>query len=96
MSTEVPFSRQFGPEDRLSIAMAAETAPKILKRNVSVTLILHIPGGVTNTSGTSVLPTGLMSVALYVPTVAAVAVMVRVKLKKVVPGDAFEQGLPIW
>ena len=46
----------------------------------------------TNTSGTSFVPAGLVSVALYVPVVAVVAVMVRVKLKEVVPAGALEQG----
>ena len=57
--------------------------------------ILHIPGGVTNTSGTSTVPAGLVSVALYVPAVAEVAVMVRVKLIEVVPAGEVEQGLPM-
>ena len=49
----------------------------------------------TNTSGTFAVPAGLVSVALYVPVVTAVAVMVRVKLKTVVPAGESEQGLPI-
>ena len=51
-----------------------------------------IPGGVTNTSGTNCVPAGLVSVALYVPVLAEVAAMVRVKLKMVVPAGE-EQGL---
>ena len=51
-----------------------------------------IPGGVTNTSGTFTVPAGLVSVALYVPVLAEVAAMVRVKLKEVVPAGE-EQGL---
>ena len=49
----------------------------------------------TNTSGTFVVPAGLVSVALYVPAVAVLAVIVRVKLKVVVPLGAPEQGLLI-
>ena len=39
----------------------------------------------TNTSGTTLVPAALVSVALYVPAVAEVTVIVRVKLKEVVP-----------
>ena len=46
----------------------------------------------TNTGGTFTVPAGLVSVALYVPVLAVVAVMMRVKLKEVVPADE-EQGL---
>ena len=56
---------------------------------------IAIPGGVTNTSGTSLVPAALVSVALYVPVVAELAVMVRVKLKVIVPAGALEQGLPM-
>ena len=58
-------------------------------------LIINIPGGVTNTSGTSLVPAALLSVALYVPAVAELAVMVRVKLNVLVPAGALEQGSPI-
>ena len=58
-------------------------------------LIINIPGGVTYTSGTSLVPAALLSVALYVPAVAELAVMVRVKLNVVVPAGALEQGSPI-
>ena len=54
-------------------------------------MLIH--GGVTNTSGTSLVPTALVSTALYVPAVAEVAVMVRVKLKEVAPAGEVEQGL---
>ena len=53
---------------------------------------MSIPGGVTNTGGTFSVPAGLVSVALYVPVLAEVAAMVRVKLKEVVPAGE-EQGL---
>ena len=49
----------------------------------------------TNTSDIFSVPAKLMSVALYVPAVAEVAVMVRVKLKVVVPAGELEQGLPM-
>ena len=51
----------------------------------------------TNTSGTSLVPAALVSVALYAPVVAVVAVMVRVKLKEVVPvyEPSEPQGLPM-
>ena len=39
-----------------------------------------IPGCVTNTGGTFRVPAALVSVALYVPLLAELAVMVRVKL----------------
>ena len=39
-----------------------------------------IPGCVTNTGGTFCVPAALVSVALYVPAVAELAVMARVKL----------------
>ena len=55
--------------------------------------ILHVPGGVTNPSSTSLVPAELFSAALYIPAVAEVAVMVRVKLKDVVPAGEVEQGL---
>ena len=58
-------------------------------------LIISIPGGVTNTSGTSLVPAALLSVALYVPAVTVVTVMVRVKLKVAVPTGTLEQGLPM-
>ena len=53
-----------------------------------------VPGGVTNTGITVRDPAGLVSVAVYVPVLAdrEVAVMVRVKLKEVVPAGE-EQGL---
>ena len=51
-----------------------------------------IPGVVTNTGITFCVPAGLVSTAVYVPVLAEVAVMVRVKLKEVVPGGE-EQGL---
>ena len=60
-----------------------------------LTAIVAIPGGVTNTSGTSLVPAALVSVALYIPTVAVLAVIVRVKLKVVVPAGALEQELPM-
>ena len=53
---------------------------------------MSIPGGVTNTGGTFSVPAGLVSVALYVPVLTEVAVMVRVKLKELVPGGE-KQGL---
>ena len=51
-----------------------------------------IPGVVTNTGVTFCVPAGLVSTAVYVPVVAEVAVMVRVKLKEVVPAGEL-QGL---
>ena len=39
-----------------------------------------VPGCVTNTDGTSLVPAALVSVALYVPLLAELAVMARVKL----------------
>ena len=50
-----------------------------------------------NTSGTSLVPAALVSIALYVPVVAVVTVMVRVKLKEVVPvyEPSEPQGLPM-
>ena len=45
-----------------------------------IILSVSIPGGVTNTFGTFFVPAELVSIALYVPVVAVVAVMVRVKL----------------
>ena len=62
---------------------------------MAVLLRASVPGGVTNTSGTFAVPARFISVALYVPVVTAVAVMVRVKLKEVVPAGELEQGLPI-
>ena len=47
----------------------------------------------TNTSGTSFVPAALVSVALYVPAVAELAVMVRVKLKVVILAGELVQGL---
>ena len=67
----------------------------ICQYNISEPSILQIPGGVTNTSGTSVVPAGLVTVALYVPVVAVVAVIMTVKLKEVVSADELEQGLPM-
>ena len=57
----------------------------------------NIPGGVTNTSGTSLVPAGLVSTAVYVPVATVVAVIVRVKLKEVVPVSELSepQGLPM-
>ena len=62
---------------------------------LAVTIKANIPGGVTNTSGTSLVPAALVSVALYVPAVTVVTVMVRVKLKVAVPTGTLEQGLPM-
>ena len=42
-------------------------------------LTASIPGGVTNTSGILVVPAGLLNIALYVPAVAEVVVIMRVK-----------------
>ena len=42
-------------------------------------LTASIPGGVTNTSGILVVPAGLLSIALYVPAVAVVTVIMRLK-----------------
>ena len=53
---------------------------------------MTVPGGVTNTDITFRDPAWFMSVAAYVPVLAEVAVMVRVKLKEVVPPGE-EQGL---
>ena len=47
----------------------------------------------TNTSGTSLVPAALVSVALYVPAVAELTVMMRVKLKEVIPAGELVQGL---
>ena len=59
-------------------------------------LTVSIPGGVTNTSGTVLVLAGLVIVASYSPLVAALAVILRVKLKG---GEATEpaegQGLLI-
>ena len=55
-------------------------------------VVISIPGGVTNTGITVCLPAGFMSIAVYVPVLAEVAAMVRVKLKEVVPAGE-EQGL---
>ena len=51
----------------------------------------------TNTSGTSLVPAALVSIALYVPAVAEVTLMVKVKLKEVVPvyEPSEPQGLPM-
>ena len=40
----------------------------------------RVPGCVTNTDGTVRVPAALVSVALYVPLLAELAVMARVKL----------------
>ena len=58
-------------------------------------LTVSIPGGVTNTSRTFADPARLVIVAVYDPVVAELAVILRVKLKEVVPASALEQGLPI-
>ena len=55
-------------------------------------LTASIPGGETNTASTSCVPAVLVSTAVYVPVLGEVAVMVRVKLKEVVPAGE-EQGL---
>ena len=47
----------------------------------------------TNTSGTSLVPAALVSVALYVPAVAELTVMMTVKLKEVIPAGELVQGL---
>ena len=52
----------------------------------------RVPGGVTNTGITVRDLAGLVSVAAYLPVLAEVAAMVRVKLKEVVPAGE-EQGL---
>ena len=49
-------------------------------------------GSRTNTSGTFTVPAGLVSVAAYLPVLAEVAAMMRVKLKEVVQAGE-EQGL---
>ena len=95
MSTEVPLSRQSGPEETSSPVMTTGTAEK--KRNVSQHTYLYlltasIPGGETNTVSTFCVPAGLVSTAVYLPVLAEVTVMVRVKLKEVVPAGE-EQGL---
>ena len=46
----------------------------------------------TNTSDTSLVPAALVSVALYVPAVAELAVMVRVKLNVVILAGELVQG----
>ena len=56
---------------------------------------MSIPGGVTNTGGTFTVPAGLVSIAVYVPVLAEVAVMVRVKLKEVVPGGEKQGSLRV-
>ena len=48
-----------------------------------------------NTSCTFVDSAWLVGVAVYVPVVAELAVVVRVKLKEVVPAGELEQGLSI-
>ena len=97
MSTEVPLSRQRGPEETPSPVMTTGTGRD--KRNISQSthsylylLTASIPGGETNTASTFCVPAGLVSTAVYVPVLAEVAVMVRVKLKEVVPAGE-EQGL---
>ena len=52
-----------------------------------------VPSGVTNTGITVCDPGRLVSVAAYVPVLAEVAAMVRVKLKEVVPAGELEHGL---
>ena len=59
--------------------------------NTPSCVFLKLPGGETNTGITVCLPAGFMSVALYVPVLAEVTAMVRVKLKVVPAGE--EQGL---
>ena len=54
--------------------------------------VVRVPGGETNTGITFRDPAGLLSTAAYVPVLAEVVAMVRVKLKEVVPAGE-EQGL---
>ena len=60
-----------------------------------LTVRIVLPGGVKNTSCTFADPARLAIVAVYDPAVAELAVILRVKLKEVVPAGALEQGLPI-
>ena len=66
-----------------------------VSKGTNSSLLQLVPGGVTNTSGTFFVPAALVNVALYVPAVAELVVMVRVKLKEVVLAGALEQGLPM-
>ena len=54
-----------------------------------------IPGGVTNTGGTLTVPAALVNTAVYLPAVVEVAVMVRVKLKEVVPAGEEQELLRV-
>lgn len=98
MSTEEPFRRQRKPEEIQSSVITTGTIQNNKHRysqgHYSSISESQLPGGVTNTSDVFAPPAGLMSIALYVPAVAVLAVMVRVKLKVVVPGGE-EQGLPM-
>ena len=98
MFTEVPLSRQLGPEETWSAVMTTGTAGNKKRQSSQHTYlpreaaVVSIPGGVTNTGITFRVPARFMSVAAYVPVLAEVAAMVRVKLKEVVPAGE-EQGL---
>ena len=96
MSTEVPLSRQLVSargNSELSDDHRKCRKTRIISPHTYLYLLgATIPGVVTNTGITFCVPAGLVRTAVYVPVVAEVAVMVRVKLKEVVPAGEL-QGL---